>query len=109
MKKKLIKSCISSVAVRGSETGTVGGNEERVINVRGTWSWRGMLRLEWTDRITNGEVLQRAKGERLLSKILQNRRHSWIAHTVRHNEFVVHILEGAIFGGKRAVGRPGLQ
>jgi len=59
-----------------------------------------MLKIEWTDRITNGEVFQRAKGERLLLKILQNRRHSWIWHTVRHNEFWVNILEGAIFGEK---------
>jgi len=29
-------------------------------------------------------------------------------HTVRHNEFVVNILEGAIFG-KKVVGRPWLQ
>jgi hypothetical protein len=35
----------------------------------------------------------------------KNRRHSWIEHTVRHNEFVVNILEGAIFR-KKAVGRP---
>jgi hypothetical protein len=51
-----------------------------------------------------------SKGERkrLLLKILKNRRHSWIGHTVRHNEFVIHILEGAI-SGKKAVGRPPLQ
>jgi len=48
------------------------------------------------------------KEERLLLKILKNRRHSWIGHTVRHNEFVVNILEGAI-SGKGAVGRPRLQ
>jgi len=41
-------------------------------------------------------------------KIKKNRRHSWIGHTIRHNEFVVNILEGAILG-KKAVGRPGLQ
>ena len=46
----------------------------------------------------NGEVFQRAKEERLLLKILQNRRHSWIGNTVRHNEFLVNILEGAISG-----------
>jgi hypothetical protein len=96
MKKKLLKSCIWSVAVCGSETGTVGKNEERVINGFGT------------DRITNDEVFQRAKEERLLLKILRNRLHSSIGHTVRGNEFVVNILEGAI-SGKRAVGRPGLQ
>jgi hypothetical protein len=38
----------------------------------------------------------------------QNRCHSWIGHTIRHNEFVVNSLEGAI-SGKKAVGRHRLQ
>jgi hypothetical protein len=46
------------------------------------------------DRIINVEE------ERLLLTISKNRRHSWIGHTVRHNEFVVNILEGAISGKK---------
>ena len=55
------------------------------------------------------EVFQRAKEEMLLLKIFKkNRRQSWIGHTVGHKEFVVNILEGAIFG-QNAVGRPGLQ
>ena len=58
-----MKSCICSVAVCGSDTGTVGKTEERVVNVFETWSWRGMLQTEWTDRVANGEVLQRAKVE----------------------------------------------
>jgi len=41
-------------------------------------------------------------------KILKNRYHSWIGHTISHNEFVVNILEGALFG-KKAMGRPRLQ
>jgi len=48
------------------------------------------------DTITNDEVFQRAKEERLLLKMLENRCHSWIGHTIRHNEFVVNIPEGAI-------------
>jgi len=48
------------------------------------------------------------KEEGVFLKILKNRRRSWIGHTIRHNEFVVNILEGAIFG-KKAVGRPRLQ
>ena len=50
--------------------------------------------------ITN-DVFLRAKEERLLLKILQNRHHSWIGHTIRDNEFVVNILEGAISGEKK--------
>jgi hypothetical protein len=51
---------------------------------------------KWTDRIKDEEVFQRVKGEILLLKVLKNRRHSWIGHTIRHNEFVVNILEGEI-------------
>ena len=67
-----------------------------------------MLQIKWTDRITNDEVMQRAKEERLLLEILKNRRHSWIGHTIGHNEFVVNIHEGAI-SGKKSVGRPRLR
>jgi len=52
-----------------------------------------MLKIKWADRIMNDEGFQRVKQERLLLKILKNRRHSWIGHTIRHNEFVVINLE----------------
>jgi hypothetical protein len=55
-----------------------------------------MLKIKWTNRITNDEVFQRAKEELLLLRILKNRRHSKIGHIIRHNEFVINILEGAI-------------
>jgi hypothetical protein len=83
-------------------------NGERVRNGFETRSWRGMLKIKWTNRIMNGEVFQRAKEVRLFLKFFKNRRHSWIGHTVRGKEFVVNILEGAI-SGKGAVGKPGLQ
>ena len=46
------------------------------------------------------KFLKGGKKEKLLLKILKNRRHSWIGHTVRHSEFVVNILEGATSGKK---------
>jgi len=67
-----------------------------------------MLKIKLTDRITNDGVFGTKKEGRLFLEILKNRRHSWIGHTIRHNEFVVNILEGAIFG-KMALGRPRLQ
>ena len=67
-----------------------------------------MLKIKWTDRITNEKVFQRVKEERLLLKTLNNRCHSWIGHIIRHNEFVINILEGVI-SGKKAMGRPRLQ
>jgi hypothetical protein len=46
-----------------------------------------MLKIKRTDRITNVEVFQRAKEERLVLKFLRNRRHSCIGNIIRHNEF----------------------
>jgi len=60
----------------------------------------GILKINWTDRITDDEVFQRAKEERLLLIILQNRRHSWTGHTIGHNEFVVTSLKEQYPGKK---------
>jgi len=75
----------------------------KIINAFETRCWRRMFKK--MDRIGNDEVFQRVK-EGLLLKILKNRRPSWIGHTIRHDEFVVNVLEGTIFGKKKAVGRP---
>jgi hypothetical protein len=45
IKRTLIRSCIWSVALYGSETWTLGKNEERDINAFETWSWRRMLKI----------------------------------------------------------------
>jgi hypothetical protein len=44
------------------------GDGEGAVNVYDTWSLRGVLKIKWTDRITSGEVFQRAKEEILLLK-----------------------------------------
>jgi len=65
MKKKLIRSCIWSADLYGSEIWTLGKTKERTVNAFETWSWRRMLEINWTDRITNDDVFQRAKEEKL--------------------------------------------
>ena len=72
-KKKLIKSYIWSVALFGSETWTLGKNEGRVVNAFETWCWRRILKIKWPDKITNDEVFQRTKEEKLLLKILKTK------------------------------------
>ena len=67
-----------------------------------------MLKIVWVGGMTNDEFFQRAKEESLIFKILKNKHHSRIGHVIRHNGFVVNILEGPI-SGKKAVGRPRLQ
>jgi hypothetical protein len=66
IQNKLIKSCICSTAVCGSEMRTVGENEEALENGFETWCWRRTSKIKWTERKTNGGVFQRANKERLL-------------------------------------------
>ena len=71
MKRKLINSCIWSVALTDQKRGPQEKKEETAINAFETWCWRRMLKIKWTDRITNDEVLKKVKEERLLLKILK--------------------------------------
>jgi len=59
-----------------------------------------MLKIKSIDRIKNDEVFQRLKEERLLLEILKDRNHSWVGHIIRHNEFVVNILDEQYTGRK---------
>jgi hypothetical protein len=40
----------------GSETWTLVKNEKRVVNSFETWYCRRILKIKWTDRITNDKV-----------------------------------------------------
>jgi hypothetical protein len=46
IKKETYKICIWNFALYGSETWTVGKNEERVVNALETCSWRRMLKIK---------------------------------------------------------------
>jgi hypothetical protein len=54
-----------------------------------------MLKINRTDGITNDEVFEGRKKNEYFKK---NRRHLWIGHIIRHNDFVVNILEEAVSG-----------
>jgi hypothetical protein len=59
-----------SVAFYRFETWTLGENE-RVISASETWCWRRMLKIKWTDRISNDEVFQRVKEKKITFKNLK--------------------------------------
>jgi len=84
IKKENNKSCIWTVALFRSETQTLGKIGGRVVNAFEAWCWRRMLKMKWTDKITNVEVFQKVNEERLLLEILNNRRYPWIGNIIMH-------------------------
>ena len=69
------------------------------------WIYRRMLKISWTDKMSNKEVLRRANANRQLMKTIQQRSLQFFGHLVRRNNIHRVLIEGKI-NGKRGRGRP---
>jgi len=64
------------------------------------WLLRRMLRIVWTDKVSNEKVLQRANTARNLLKIIVNRQIRFVGHIMRKSQ--LEAIEGKrTRGGQR--------
>jgi len=63
-----------------------------------------MLRIAWTDKASNYQVLQRANTSTNLLKVIVSRQIRYVGHVMRKNQLEAVALTGMI-EGKRATGR----
>ena len=68
------------------------------------WFMRRMLRIPWTAKITNQEVLNRANTSRSLIKEIRGRQLSFLGHILRRRE-IEHLSITGKFEGRRARGK----
>ena len=57
------------------------------------WPWWTMLKISWTEKVTNEEVLIRANEARSRLKTIWCRKHRWLGHVLRHNNLLHDIIE----------------
>ncbi|KAI5715577.1 hypothetical protein M8J77_018806 [Diaphorina citri] len=105
LRKQLIKTLVWSIALYGSETWVIGMAERKKIEAFEMWCWRKMNKIKWTERMSNERVLQMVGERRQIMNMLEERRHRWIGHLYRHNDFMVAIIEGKR-QGSQGRGRP---
>ncbi|KAI5720095.1 hypothetical protein M8J77_001812 [Diaphorina citri] len=105
LRKRLVKSLVWSVALYGSETWTMNKAEKKRIEAFEMWCWRKMKKIKWTERVSNVRVLQMVNERRQIWRMIQERRHRWMGHLFRHNQFVKNIIEGKREGAQ-GQGRP---
>ena len=68
------------------------------------WFLQRTLRIAWTDKVSNEQILQRANTSRNLLKIIVNRQMRFVGHIMRKSQLKAIALTGMI-EGKRARGR----
>ena len=71
------------------------------------WCYRRMLRISWTEKVSNEEVLERAKIKKRLYNIIQTKKLQYFRHIIRQNGDTLHrtVLDVKV-NGSRGRGRP---
>ncbi|KAI5739063.1 hypothetical protein M8J77_014529 [Diaphorina citri] len=69
------------------------------------WCYRKTLKIVWSDRVTNEEVLERVKERRQVMNNISARRAKWIGHNLRHEGMLLTLIEGMVEGTNQR-GRP---
>ena len=109
-KMSVFQACVLSTLLYSSESWTLYASQEKKLNVFFMRCLRRILGISWKDRITNNEVLARAKLPSMYT-ILRQRRLRWLGHVCRMEDGRIpkDILYGELSTGKRTVGRPHLR
>ena len=69
------------------------------------WTYHRMLRISWTEKITNETVLQTLDSTLEVNTSIKKKKSKYFGHLIRHNNLGRTLLEGFICG-KRTRGRP---
>ena len=68
------------------------------------WFLRRMMRVSWTDHVTNEDVLERTRSSRTLLQTIAKRQICFLGHILRKNALETVVFTGAV-EGRRARGR----
>lgn len=106
LRQRMVRCYVWSVLLYGVESWTLKAVMLNRLEALEMWIHRRMLRVSWTDMLTNEEVLRRARTERQLLTTIKCRKISYLGHVLRGEKY--HLLQLILKGkieGKRGVGR----
>ena len=106
-RKRILQCYIWSTLQYGVETWTITGSMAKRLSAFEMWCYRRMLRISWTEKVSNEEVLERAKIKKRLYNIIQTKKLQYFGHIIRQNGDALHrtVLDGKV-NGSRGRGRP---
>jgi hypothetical protein len=92
LRKTLVKCYIWSIALYGAETRTLQKVDQKYLGSFDMWCWRRM-KISWTDRVRNEEVLHVMKEQMNILHIINRRKANWIGHILCTNCLLKHVVE----------------
>ena len=104
-RKRILQCYVWSTLLYGTETWTISKVMKTRIEAFELWAYRRMLKISWTEKVTNQEVLSRMKMEKRLFAIIQIIKLKYFGHINRHSSMQTTLLNGRV-NGKRGSGRP---
>lgn len=109
-KINIYNACILSTLLYGVESWTLYSKQLSKLNGFHCRCLRKLLNINWQERVTNVEVLERT-GSVSVHTLVRRRRLRWVGHVVRmeNNRIPKKILYSEVSGGGRRVGRPNLR
>ena len=106
-RKRILKCYVWSTLQYGAETWTITESMAKKIAAFEMWTYRRMLRIAWTEKVTNERVIERINIKERLYKTIQCKKLKYFGHMIRRKNTTIQrtVLEGKI-DGKRGRGRP---
>lgn len=107
-RKSLIKTHVWSTLLYGVESWTLSAAMVRRLEAMEMWLWRRMMRISWTARRTNDEVLEMVGERRGLMGTVRLRQLKFFGHVMRREGLENLIMTGVV-EGVRGRGRPRMK
>ena len=97
-KKQIIKCTVGNVTLDAAavETWTLIKASKKLLEAFEMWTWQRMLKIVWTEKVTNEEVLVRANEARSIVKMIWCRKRRWLGHVLRPGNLLHDINQGKI-------------
>ena len=96
LKKRLVHCYVLSTFLYASESWTLNKLIEDRINALEMWIYRRMLKVSYTDKVSNEEILRRVGGKRNLVRMIKTRKMQYFGHIVRADGMQRLLLDGKI-------------
>ena len=105
LKRKRVQLMFWPIMSYGSETWIYLKSVQNMIKVFERWCYRRMLRISWTEHVTNEEVFNRTNTKTTLLDGLLKRRLAFLGHLARKGGITHDLMIGRLCG-PRPRGRP---